>query len=401
MGDTSNNKNDKSGNNISKTNPTTTTATAKQTTQQPTQDKNKKQSNFDYDLDLDDEDEDKQEDLEKDFKQDVEKQPQKNNRHAQKSKENEYDYDFDDKDEDFQQNQNPNPGQMTQEQMKQMMQAEQEREHQSMEVTYNLIQKTNYYVRRTRFSRSHKTNLSNYNSYGYVIRLYEEYIQNLQVFLFDYLESMKLLDLYEAQMNQQNEFEQLVEEYGDKIQKIYYENTKMTSFAPTTKPYFPLEANSIGFQLIEINLMNQTVSYFYMVDENEESLIQQLNEFHRFYTFALGLEEFQAFLVKIEDNTLKILQIYEQEHYLQYICMLFPVVYEFMSDIANIMIDKNTIDRIFYIQLSLELFYTELETNEEQVTEKFNQLLEQYCNLKELAVNIQDYQEYLYRINTQ
>ncbi|KAL4438262.1 hypothetical protein ABPG74_009685 [Tetrahymena malaccensis] len=393
MGDTSNNKNDKSGNNISKTNPTTTAATAKQTTQQPAQDKNKKQSNFDYDLDFDDEDDDKQDDLEKDFKQDVEKQPQKNNPPAQKSKENEYDYDFDDEDEDFQQNQNPNPGQMTQEQMEQMMQAEQEREQQNMELTYDLIQKTNEYVKKTRFGRSHKANLSNYNSYDYVIRLYEEYIQNLQVFLFDYPESMKLLDLYEAYMNQSNEFEQQVEEYGDEIQKIYYENTKMTGFAPTTKLYFPLEANSIGFQLIEVNLMNQTVSYFYMVDENEESLIQQLNEFHRFYTFTLGLEEFQASPVKVEDNTLKILQIYEQEHYLQYMCMLFPLVYEFMSDIAEIMIDQNTIDRIFYIQLSLELFYTELETNEEQVTEKFNQMLEQYCNHKEFAVNIQDYQE--------
>ncbi|KAL4485472.1 hypothetical protein ABPG72_008340 [Tetrahymena utriculariae] len=396
MGDTSNNKNDKSGNNISKTNPTTTAATAKQTTQQPLQDKNKKQSNFDYDLDFDDEDHDKQDDLEKDFKQDVEKQPQKNNRPAQKSKENEYDYDFDDEDEDedFQQNQNPNPDQMTQEQMEQMMQAEQEREHQNMELTYGLIQKTNDYVKKTRFGRSNKANLSNYNSYDCVIRLYEEYIQNLQVFLFDFPESMKLLDLYEASMNQQNEFEQLIEEYADEIQKIYYENTQMTGFATTTKLYFPLEANSIGFQLIEVNLMNQTVSYFYMVDENEESLIQQLNEFHTFYTLALGLEEFQASLVKVEDNTLKILQIYEQEHYLQYMCMLFPLVYEFMSDIADIMIDQNTIDRIFYIQLSLELFYTELETNEEQVTEKFNQLLEQYCNHKEFAVNIQDYQEF-------
>lgn len=56
------------------------------------------------------------------------------------------------------------------------MQAQQEQEQQNMELTYEIIQKTNEYVKKTRFGRSNRVNLSNYNTYDYVICIYEEFI---------------------------------------------------------------------------------------------------------------------------------------------------------------------------------------------------------------------------------
>lgn len=106
------------------------------------------------------------------------------------------------------------------------------------------------------------------------------------------------------------------------------------------------------------------VSYFYMVEEEEEeNLMNQLQDFHGFLVATLGLDGFEASPVKIEDSTIKVLQIYEKEPYLQYMIMLFPLVYELFSEASTIVIDHATIDRIFYIQLSLEHFYTDLEAH--------------------------------------
>jgi len=52
-------------------------------------------------------------------------------------------------------------------------------------MTYELIGKTNEYVKKTKFGRSNRVNLSKYNSYEFVHRIYEEFVANQQVFLFD------------------------------------------------------------------------------------------------------------------------------------------------------------------------------------------------------------------------
>jgi hypothetical protein len=53
---------------------------------------------------------------------------------------------------------------------------------------------------------------------------------------------------------------------------------------------------------------SQVVSYFYMIEEvEEENLMDQLHEFHGFFSMILNIEGFEASPVKIEDNTLKVL----------------------------------------------------------------------------------------------
>lgn len=43
--------------------------------------------------------------------------------------------------------------------------------------------------------------------------------------------------------------------------------------------------------------------------------------------------------------------------------MAFPLIYEFMSDLSDINVEQNTLNRIFYIQVAMEGFYEELEKN--------------------------------------
>lgn len=76
------------------------------------------------------------------------------------------------------------------------------------DLTYKLIEKTNEYVKKTRFGRSNHVNLNKFNNFDSVIRIYEEYIQNGLICLFDLPESEGLMQVFELYANQADEFEQ-------------------------------------------------------------------------------------------------------------------------------------------------------------------------------------------------
>lgn len=44
-----------------------------------------------------------------------------------------------------------------------------------------------------------------------------------------------------------------------------------------------------------------------MIEEGDDNAVEQLNEFHTFFTYILGIENFEAAPSNVEDNTLKIL----------------------------------------------------------------------------------------------
>ena len=73
--------------------------------------------------------------------------------------------------------------------------------------------------------------------------------------------------------------------------------------------------------------------------------------------------------------------------------MLFPICYEDCSGQLDIIIDQNTIERVFYILLTLEHLYVDIEKNFDGMTQKFQEVLNMYEDCTEMSVLTNSFEE--------
>ncbi|CAD8209650.1 unnamed protein product [Paramecium octaurelia] len=261
-------------------------------------------------------------------------------------------------------------------------------------ITPEMLPLINKYIKGTKYGKKTTIKMKEFNSFEYVIQLFEDFITQDEVYLLDFDVVKKLFDIFEKLISQE-EVQDDVQRLVTQIERTYQEITGRENFVES-KIFFPLQNNPFLFYLVEKDPISKQLKLYYDKQPNEDHMGEEFDRFLFFLQQVFYCEEFEISQVILPPQSKKKLDSFGADgYYIKYMMTVFAIIYEQQNIKENIIINDDTIARAFWALNQYTELYTTLQENEENVRNTFTEMVEQAQKNNNTVIITQIVQPYL------
>ncbi|CAK81341.1 unnamed protein product (macronuclear) [Paramecium tetraurelia] len=244
-------------------------------------------------------------------------------------------------------------------------------------ITPEILPQINKYTKGTKYGKNMPITMQEFNSFEYVIQLFEDFIIQDEAYFLDFDETAQILFIFEKFISQEEDIQDDIEKLEQYLQGKFLEKTGRPNFGEQ-KNFFPFEDNPFSFYLVEKDPLSKQLILYYDEQPNEDQMGEEFGQFLGMFQQLFSCEEFEISQVILPIQSKNKLDSFGADgRYIKYMMTVFTLIYEQQTLQTEIIINDDTIARAFWaLHQSTEL-YTLLQDNEEDVRATFFEMLEQ------------------------
>ncbi|CAD8209787.1 unnamed protein product [Paramecium octaurelia] len=243
-------------------------------------------------------------------------------------------------------------------------------------ITPEILPQINKFTKGTKYGKSMQIKIQEFNSFDFVIQLFEDFIIQDEAYFLDFDETGQAFFIFEKIINKE-EAQDEITQLDQYIQEKFFERTGRQNYGEQ-RNFFPFEDNPYSFYLVEKDPLQKQLILYYDEQPKDDQTGEEFLDFLSIFQQLFSCDDFEVSQVVLPLQSKKKLDSFGADgKYIKYMMTVFTLIYEQQTLQTDIIINDDTIARAFWALHQNTELYQLMQDNEDDVRTTFIDILDQ------------------------